>query len=291
MNPLLKLQDPQTLDFQYIFNLLQRYKDKIKFFDLRDNISYENFHLPISLHIGQAPNSSLSIDLHQLTKEKELSRLRRYCLIISFTEEYEPLAQSLTDLLTKLKCKEIHVLPNVNIFFERYQFLREPSIQNKDLPNEIIPGFLYLGSQQHAHNRDIMEILGITHVLNATRAAANPFSGLKYCRVHVDDHESEKISIYFQKAYDFIDNALEMNIQGKKSILLVHCAKGVSRSATLVMMYLMRAVGFSLTEAFVFIQKQREIIGPNSGFIKELEDFERNNHEFDVRQGRRASLS
>ncbi|OMJ91215.1 hypothetical protein SteCoe_6284 [Stentor coeruleus] len=289
MNPLLNLQDPTTLNFQYIYNLLQRYKDRLKFIDLRDSISYENFHLPISLHICQDPNSSLNINLKLLTKEKELSRLRRYCIIISFTEEYETLAYSLMDLLTDLKCKEINLLPLANDFFRRYSFLSDYRIQKKDLPNEIIPGFLYLGSQQHAHNRDIIEILGITHVLNVTIGAANPFPGLKYCRVHVDDNESEKISVYFQKAYDFIDNALESNIQGKKTVVLVHCAKGVSRSATIVIMYMMRAVGFSLNEAFAFIQKQREIIGPNAGFIKELEEFEKNNTEFNLKLGRRSS--
>jgi hypothetical protein len=52
---------------------------------------------------------------------------------------------------------------------------------------------------------------------------------------------------------------------------------------------MMRAVGFSLNEAFTFIQKQREIIGPNAGFIKELEEFESNNTEFNLKLGRRSS--
>ena len=290
MNPLLNIGNSEIMNFQHIFNLIQRYKGKVKFFDLRNVEAFESCHLESSLNICPERYNTENLSLEKITHEKELSRLRRYCLIIGFSSENEDIAIQLKEMLNKLKCRDIFMLSNVDEFFSRYFFLGNSNI--KEFPNEIIPEFLFLGSQEHAHNRDIVEILRITHVLNVTRGAANPFSGLKYCRVHVDDAETEQISLYFQKAYDFIDTALVECMQGRKCVVLVHCAKGVSRSATIVIMYIMRALGFSLSEAFNFIKTHRNIIEPNEGFIKELQEFEINNHEFpNIRFNRRASMT
>ena len=289
MNDLMYLNDDKAMTFQYVFNLLQRYKGKIKFFDLRDMDSYNRNHIRVSIHMCTENTDFENINLSQITNEKDLSRLRRYCLIIGFSIEYQSFASSLFRLLTNLKCKEIHMVPNLSEFLDKYNFLSNEVNYRRDFPNEIIPNFLFLGSQDHAHNRDTVETLGITHVLNATRGAANPFPGLKYCRVHVDDIETEKISIYFYKAYVFIDSALVGNMNGEKNIVLVHCAKGVSRSSTLVIMYLMRAVGMTLEQALVFLKTHREIIEPNEGFINELREFETNNYEFSKMHNLRRS--
>ena len=289
MNALTNLNDEIAMLYQYVFNLLQRFKDKIKFFDLREMESYNKNHIHISIHMCTENSDFENINLSQITKEKDISRLRRYCLIIGFNNNYHSPAFHLLDLLSNLKCREIHMLPDLSDFLNKYSFLTDEDNFKRDFPNEIIPNFLFLGSQEHAHNRETLEILGITHILNATRGAANPFSGLKYCRVHVDDSETEKISMYFSKAYEFIDSALIGNLSGKRNIVLVHCAKGVSRSSTLVIMYLMRAVGMCLDEALSFLKKHRDIIEPNGGFMNELREFETNNDEFTKTHWQRRS--
>ena len=243
MNPLMNLYDEKIMHFQLIFNLIQRYKGKTKFFDLRPTENFESCHIRNSIHLRLEIGNIEELDLGKISHEHEVSRLRRYCLIIGFTDESEYFANVIQQKLINIKCKEIHMLPELDDFFERYNFICEGRCLASDLPNEIIPNFLYLGTQEHAHNREIVELLGITHVLNATRGASSPFSGLKYCCVHIDDNETEKISSYFYKAYEFIDSALIGSLNGKRNIVLVHCAKGVSRSPTFVIMYLMRATG------------------------------------------------
>lgn len=282
MDPLLNLQDSKLLHFQYVFNLLQTYHNQIKFFDIRNTDLFLSSHLNNALHIPIETFANPAVNLEEICREKVLARLRRYCIIIAYSDDVEVQANDFKKLLLDLKCREIHMLPAIDQFLLRYAFLCSDfeGAHVQDFPNEIIPNFLYLGSQEHAHNYNLMEVLAVTHVLNVTRTAANMFPGLHYCRVHVDDNETENISRYFHKAFNFIQTALEENIQGKKNVILVHCAKGVSRSATIVIMYLMRSVGLSLNETMKFLKRHRDIIEPNEGFIKALNEFEVNQHQF-----------
>ena len=281
MDPLVSLQDPRLMHFQYIFNLIQQYGSHLRFFDIRMTHSFQTSHLHSSFHIP-AESVNRESNLLQFTHEKILSRLRRYCIIIAYTDEFESLAHYFKAVLTELKCRELHLLPDIEQFIFRYRFLCSDfeGIHVQDFPNEIIPRCLYLGSQEHAHNRNLIEVLEITHVLNVTRGAANLFPGLKYCRVHVDDCATENIAQYFQKAYVFIQSAMEENSRGARNIILVHCARGVSRSATIVLMYLMRSAGLTLEESLRFVKRNREIAEPNEGFMKALRDFETNQHQF-----------
>ena len=280
MNPLSNLNDSEILEFQYIYNLLQRYKGRTKFFDLRCPESFKSLSMRGSINISQDPSLPLSINLSQLTKERELSRLRRFCIVIGYTSEYHSLSVTLSEMLASLKCKEVHQIHDIEKFFNRYSFLCSAELSVKDFPNEIIPGFLYLGTAEHAHSFETLEVLKVTHILNATKSLASPFSGLRYCRVDVEDKETEKIGTWFAQAFEFIGEAAGLCGSGQQAVVLVHCAKGVSRSATLVVMYLMKAACMTLQEALAFTKRHREVIEPNDGFMSELQEFERNNKEF-----------
>lgn len=52
--------------------------------------------------------------------------------------------------------------------------------------------------------------------------------------------------------------------------VLVHCAMGVSRSATLVLAFLMICENLTLVEAIQKVQAHRDIC-PNSGFLRQLQ--------------------
>ncbi|KAJ1144451.1 hypothetical protein NDU88_010750 [Pleurodeles waltl] len=55
-------------------------------------------------------------------------------------------------------------------------------------------------------------------------------------------------------------------LEGK---VLVHCFKGKSRSATLVLAYLMIYQNMTLLDALVTVSAKRHI-GPNEGFLQDL---------------------
>ncbi|CAF3378321.1 unnamed protein product [Rotaria socialis] len=92
--------------------------------------------------------------------------------------------------------------------------------------------------------------------------------------------EYEKISLLdlpttsIQPYFDRLTTRIHQNLQqGKKT--LVHCYVGRSRSATIILAYLMKHKQMSLREAFHYLRSRRHIVGPNFGFIKQLISYER----------------
>lgn len=86
--------------------------------------------------------------------------------------------------------------------------------------------------------------------------------GIEHHYVYIDDDEGEPISEHFEECVDFIDS-----IDGA---VLVHCYAGISRSATIVIAYLMIKRGMIYEEAIRFVQKKRSFICPNKGFLISL---------------------
>jgi len=71
----------------------------------------------------------------------------------------------------------------------------------------------------------------------------------------------QDISKYFLVAIRFIKEALS---NGGK--VLVHCYAGVSRSATIVIAYLMQEHNLGYYEAMTFVKRKRPEVFPNAGF-------------------------
>ena len=65
--------------------------------------------------------------------------------------------------------------------------------------------------------------------------------------------------------YNFINNAVE-----EKSNILVHCMAGISRSASLVIYFLMKKYHFGYYEAEKIVKDRRQIINPNICFKSQL---------------------
>jgi dual specificity MAP kinase phosphatase len=93
---------------------------------------------------------------------------------------------------------------------------------------------------------------------------------IKYLRVDVEDRNDQPIEEYFNQAFDFIENALTESASNR---VLVHCAQGVSRSASIVIMYLMRHYSVQFDDAYKFTKACREIVSPNQGFLDKLREF------------------
>jgi len=64
----------------------------------------------------------------------------------------------------------------------------------------------------------------------------------------------------------------EARLGGKK--VLVHCAAGVSRSATIVLGYLLTFNNMTLREAHDHLKAARPVIRPNNGFWRQLVELE-----------------
>ncbi|XP_053735116.1 dual specificity protein phosphatase 1 [Synchiropus splendidus] len=136
-------------------------------------------------------------------------------------------------------------------------------------PVEILP-FLYLGSAYHASRKDMLDMLGITALINVSANCPNHFEdSYVYKSIPVEDNHKADISSWFNEAIEFIDS-----VKNKGGRVFVHCQAGISRSATICLAYLMRTNRVKLDEAFEFVKQRRSIISPNFSFMGQLLQFE-----------------
>ena len=71
-----------------------------------------------------------------------------------------------------------------------------------------------------------------------------------------------------------IDNAGRNDWLYIRMQVLIHCQMGMSRSSTLVILWLMHKHGMNLREATAFTRAKRPFINPNPGFMQQLGEWE-----------------
>lgn len=139
---------------------------------------------------------------------------------------------------------------------------------NTDI-SEIIPG-LYLGGMwatdpQCLRDHKIDCVLNVAgDITDANKGRYRLFDRLV---LSIDDntHEAQRMhDEIFPKAFAFIDSHFP------KRRVLVHCVAGVSRSATVVIAWLMHHKKISKDLAYEIVKTQRPAVSPNNGFLEML---------------------
>ncbi|XP_048195057.1 dual specificity protein phosphatase 13 isoform X1 [Perognathus longimembris pacificus] len=154
---------------------------------------------------------------------------------------------------------------------QRLLWVRRPSTLNHI--NEVWPN-LFLGDAYAARDKNRLVQLGITHIVNVAAGKFQVDTGAKFYRglpleyygIEADDNPFFDLSVYFLPAAQHIRTALS----SPRGRVLVHCAMGVSRSATIVLAFLMICENMTLVEAIQTVQAHRDIC-PNSGFLRQLQ--------------------
>lgn len=137
--------------------------------------------------------------------------------------------------------------------------------------NQIIPR-LFLSGQDVTNNKKLLDENKITHVLNLATNIENSFENeITYKTLKIQDSITQDILKHLAECIEFIDTALK----NEKNSVLVHCNAGVSRSASIVIAYLMFKRLFNTYQAaYEHVLSCRSVISPNPGFVKQLLEFE-----------------
>ena len=125
---------------------------------------------------------------------------------------------------------------------------------------------VYLGSEWNAANMEELQRNGVGHILNVTREIDNFFPGqFEYLNIRVYDDEATELLKHWDRTFKFISRALDAG-----SKVLVHCKMGVSRSASVVVAYAMKAYDWDLAKALHHVKMRRSCVKPNASFMEQL---------------------
>jgi len=136
---------------------------------------------------------------------------------------------------------------------------------------EIIPN-LFLGSSFTAFNKFDLDKKNISVILNVTNEIDNFHEGksnIVYYKFPIQDNNSDDISLILQESYNVIEHHLELGDR-----ILVHCYMGASRSATVVINYIMKKYGTPYNEALNLVKKTNPIVNLTEKFHNTLNNMD-----------------
>ena len=114
----------------------------------------------------------------------------------------------------------------------------------------------------------------ITYIVNCTsdldHVVFPSLPHIEYMRISIWDIPTEDLTKHFHPICDKI-----RKISDNGGCTLVHCAKGISRSVSFCLAYLMKYENLTLRKAFSRLQSKRCIVHPNPGFWRQLIELEK----------------
>jgi protein-tyrosine phosphatase len=139
---------------------------------------------------------------------------------------------------------------------------------------------LYLGARPNQERVEELKIAGVTHVVSCLKEEVRSqmaFLQQDFRHLFLDVHDGihEDIADSFSRFFDFAETAAARDPNAK---LFVHCEVGVSRSATLVIAWLMKTESMSFFEALSRVRSKRFQVLPNIGFASQLQRLEHELH-------------
>lgn len=149
----------------------------------------------------------------------------------------------------------------------------DPEVFDAD---EVYPG-IYVGDLWSSLNRKKLKDNGITHILSILNGCTENYpDDFQYKIIHINDDRWVKISDYFEETNKFIRSALE---DGGK--VLIHCSRGVSRSASAATAFIMDRDGTEIDDIIEKMRESRSKINPNPGFRAQLKEYKEGLKEAD----------
>lgn len=140
---------------------------------------------------------------------------------------------------------------------------------------------IYVGDLASASNKKALKGQGITHILSVINGSYELFpNDFTYNIIHINDDPWVNIGLYFDESIKFIENALNMN----NTKIMIHCQRGISRSVTILLAYLIYTqnktnrinecdIDNTIQKIMKDIRYHRPIADPNDGFIDAIHTY------------------
>jgi len=138
--------------------------------------------------------------------------------------------------------------------------------EDPDEISTILPDRLYIGSAEAAKHKAALERLKVKFIISI----GDPddvyviHEGFEYHRINMLDKTHQGILTHAA-----LDQIVDLMVDHPGGIL-VHCYAGRSRSAAVVIAYMIRVHKMRYVDAHGFVKARRRYIKPNSEFVKVL---------------------
>lgn len=131
-------------------------------------------------------------------------------------------------------------------------------------------GGLYIGDFASVLQTTILKINNIKTIISVCDVMLS-FDSNEMTHLMIPALDAIKFDIYqyFEKSYKIIFEGMN------HANVLVHCFRGVSRSGTILIAFLMKFWGWKYENILEFVQKKRKCISPNAGFVRQLLCYEK----------------
>ncbi len=136
------------------------------------------------------------------------------------------------------------------------------------LPSQITE-HIFLGDEAGC-NQTFFQEKNIKAVLQIMPNPPNIPDEISHLHIDILDKGNVDIIEIINRCYTFIDENIE-----KGNNIYIHCAMGISRSASVVIGYIMRKNRMKYNDAYKYVQSKRPQIEPNFGFCCQLMMFEK----------------
>jgi protein-tyrosine phosphatase len=139
------------------------------------------------------------------------------------------------------------------------------NIENTTKLSTILDNLLYLGSQASTHP-DILAIHNIQHIISiGCNALERNIPNYKY---DIEDNGNlTNISVFFNQVIPSIHKIINECIR-KNQPVVVHCQAGISRSASVIISWLMIYKHMTYDDAYQYVKERRPVISPNPSFVE-----------------------
>ncbi len=162
--------------------------------------------------------------------------------------------------------ESMRIYPASSVYNEYLTFWSEPT--------HVVDN-IYLGSAFNAASYNLLTKLNIKVIINATTEISNYYEKLNdftYLRYKLYDNNKNRIRQYLEKSF----NDIQSHQQNTKGNILIHCFMGASRSASIVLYYLMRTQKhednspYTFDDAVAYLRNKRLTVNPTFRLTKDL---------------------
>jgi len=140
------------------------------------------------------------------------------------------------------------------------------------LPATEIVDRIWLGPYLNAIDVKWLKTHRITHIVSVTNQTYlyPRHLNITHKEIRIADDPTAAMLPHIQTLVPYLQEV----VKNKRANVLLHCHRGMSRSATIMVAYLMITQNMCRDAALLFVRSKRKRIQPNDGFMSELTQLE-----------------